>query len=131
MSKRIDNHKLDQPTTSHSFIGAEGSKQDLLSATNPRNKRRVPPPMATVNITSAGPSNMAEQDMSSSQMQPPAKKSRTNTPWTAAEEQRLKSMREAGNSWADIAKVDSKAHKKVYRLRSRDLDTDNLLIDVP
>jgi hypothetical protein len=37
--------------------------------------------------------------------QPPAKKSRTNTPWTAAEEQRLKNMREAGNSWAEIAKV--------------------------
>jgi hypothetical protein len=44
-------------------------------------------------------------------MQPPAKKSRTNTPWTAAEEQRLKNMREAGNSWADIAKVDSIVHQ--------------------
>lgn len=40
------------------------------------------------------------------QMQPPpAKKSRTNTPWTAAEEQRLKTMREAGNNWAEIAKT--------------------------
>ncbi|KAK3402557.1 hypothetical protein B0T20DRAFT_2420 [Sordaria brevicollis] len=37
--------------------------------------------------------------------QPPAKKSRTNTPWTAAEEHRLKQMRGAGNSWAEIAKV--------------------------
>lgn len=36
---------------------------------------------------------------------PAAKKSRTNTPWTPAEEQRLKTMRDAGNSWADIAKV--------------------------
>jgi hypothetical protein len=40
-------------------------------------------------------------------MGPPAKKSRTNTPWTPAEEQRLKTMRDAGNSWADIAKVKS------------------------
>jgi len=40
-----------------------------------------------------------------STMGPPAKKSRTNTPWTPAEEQRLKSMRDAGNSWAEIAKT--------------------------
>ena len=37
--------------------------------------------------------------------QPPPKKSRTNTPWTPAEEQRLKTMRDAGNSWSEIAKV--------------------------
>ncbi len=34
-----------------------------------------------------------------------AKKSRTNTPWTPAEEQRLKTMRDAGSSWSEIAKV--------------------------
>lgn len=33
------------------------------------------------------------------------KRSRTNTPWTAAEEQRLKQMRDAGNTWSEIAKV--------------------------
>ncbi|KAL8744798.1 MAG: hypothetical protein Q9190_002993 [Brigantiaea leucoxantha] len=33
------------------------------------------------------------------------KKSRTNTPWTPAEEQRLKTMRDAGNSWSEIAKT--------------------------
>jgi hypothetical protein len=43
--------------------------------------------------------------MTGEPLQPPAKKSRTNTPWTAAEEQRLRVMRDAGNSWADIAKV--------------------------
>ncbi|CAK7243344.1 MAG: hypothetical protein STHCBS139747_004862 [Sporothrix thermara] len=36
---------------------------------------------------------------------PPAKKSRTNTPWTPAEEHRLKQMRDAGSSWAEIAKT--------------------------
>ncbi|KAA8913419.1 hypothetical protein FN846DRAFT_930001 [Sphaerosporella brunnea] len=35
----------------------------------------------------------------------PAKRPRTNTPWTAAEEQRLKQMRDAGSSWSEIAKT--------------------------
>ncbi|RDW62508.1 hypothetical protein BP5796_10810 [Coleophoma crateriformis] len=34
---------------------------------------------------------------------PPAKKGRSSNPWTPAEEQRLKAMRDAGNGWADIA----------------------------
>lgn len=33
------------------------------------------------------------------------RKARTNTPWTAAEEQRLKQMRDTGNTWSEIAKV--------------------------
>lgn len=36
---------------------------------------------------------------------PAPKKSRTNTPWSPVEEQRLKVMRDAGNSWGEIAKV--------------------------
>ncbi|GKZ32888.1 hypothetical protein AbraIFM66950_002579 [Aspergillus brasiliensis] len=35
----------------------------------------------------------------------PKKKGRTNTPWTAEEEQRLKTMRDAGRTWSEIAKV--------------------------
>jgi hypothetical protein len=35
----------------------------------------------------------------------PKKKGRTNTPWTAEEEQRLKTMRDAGKSWSEIAKA--------------------------
>ncbi|PVH84155.1 hypothetical protein DL98DRAFT_411557 [Cadophora sp. DSE1049] len=51
-------------------------------------------------------SSKDEPSMTDSPMgPPPAKKSRTNTPWTPAEEQRLKTMRDAGNSWADIAKT--------------------------
>ncbi|KAK7897811.1 hypothetical protein LTR67_004441 [Exophiala xenobiotica] len=33
------------------------------------------------------------------------KRGRTNTPWTAQEEQRLKQMRDAGHGWSEIAKV--------------------------
>ncbi|KAL1858129.1 hypothetical protein VTK73DRAFT_7933 [Phialemonium thermophilum] len=44
-------------------------------------------------------------DASSTPNPPPAKKSRTNTPWTPSEEQRLKQMRDAGSSWAEIAKT--------------------------
>ncbi|KAI4177863.1 MAG: hypothetical protein LQ346_007614 [Caloplaca aetnensis] len=36
---------------------------------------------------------------------PAPKKSRTNTPWSPAEEQRLKTMRDAGNTWNEIAKT--------------------------
>lgn len=35
----------------------------------------------------------------------PPKKGRTNTPWTPAEELRLKRMRDEGKSWSEIAKV--------------------------
>lgn len=46
----------------------------------------------------------AEQVDASAQ-EPKVKKSRANTPWTPAEELRLKQMRDAGNSWSEIAKV--------------------------
>lgn len=36
---------------------------------------------------------------------PVVKKGRTNTPWTPAEEQRLKTLRDAGASWSEIAKT--------------------------
>ncbi|KAI9691248.1 MAG: hypothetical protein M1820_009825 [Bogoriella megaspora] len=35
---------------------------------------------------------------------PPPKKGRTNTPWTPAEEQKLKNLRDQGTSWSEIAK---------------------------
>jgi len=35
----------------------------------------------------------------------PVKKKRTNVPWTPAEEQRLKTMRDSGSSWTEIAKI--------------------------
>ena len=46
----------------------------------------------------------------------PLKRNRTNAPWTPAEEDRLKGMRDAGVGWGDIAKV--KARMRCQRKRS-------------
>ncbi|KLU91260.1 hypothetical protein MAPG_09781 [Magnaporthiopsis poae ATCC 64411] len=56
------------------------------------------------NATQAAQPQQGQQPHSTTQP-PPAKKGRTNTPWTAQEELRLKQMRDAGNSWAEIAKT--------------------------
>ncbi|KAK8198633.1 hypothetical protein M8818_006500 [Zalaria obscura] len=56
----------------------------------------------------AGPSNIGvapSPTQASNLPSPVVKKGRTNTPWTPAEEQRLKQMRDAGNSWSEIAKT--------------------------
>jgi len=59
------------------------------------------PPAITPNFAeSSGPATAMEQPAAP----PPAKKGRTNTPWTPAEELRLKQMRDAGKSWSEIAK---------------------------
>ncbi|EHK96451.1 Homeo [Glarea lozoyensis ATCC 20868] len=85
-------------------------KPETTAPGNPRNnKRRAPGPASSPSAMS-GPSNPAPPTASAEEanmgsMAPPAKKSRTNTPWTPAEEQRLKTMRDAGNSWAEIAKT--------------------------
>ncbi|MCJ1272892.1 hypothetical protein MMC21_000681 [Puttea exsequens] len=57
---------------------------------------------------SGGPSSgigQAEEGIEATAPAAPPKKSRTNTPWSQAEEQRLKVMRDAGNSWGEIAKT--------------------------
>lgn len=75
---------------------AASADVDTLSPTTPvpNKKRRAQkqPAAASGAPSIAGPSTGA-------------KRTRTNTPWTAAEEQRLKSMRDAGNSWSEIAKT--------------------------
>lgn len=48
---------------------------------------------------------LAGSNVSTPPIQSKAKKGRINVPWTPGEEQRLKSMRDAGQSWSDIAKV--------------------------
>ncbi|KAI5807747.1 hypothetical protein DFH27DRAFT_332691 [Peziza echinospora] len=47
----------------------------------------------------------ADQADVTSSAAPAAKRSRTNTPWTPLEEQRLKNMRDSGKSWSEIAKT--------------------------
>jgi hypothetical protein len=63
--------------------------------------------------TEAPASSAAPQatDVDALAPEPKLKKSRTNTPWTPAEELRLKQMRDAGNTWSEIAKV------KLYAFR--------------
>lgn len=61
-------------------------------------------PSTSLGEPNDGGQQVEEANEASSSM-PPPKKSRTNTPWTPAEEQRLKIMRDAGNSWGEIAKT--------------------------
>ncbi|PSS22238.1 hypothetical protein M430DRAFT_57587 [Amorphotheca resinae ATCC 22711] len=132
MSRRPDRQELDFTSGIPPYFAfpspADNSvKPESLSPTGARNKRPAPGPgTATFTMSGLGPgmasSSMAspsmvspsmasssagagEPSMASAPMEPPPKKSRTNTPWTPAEEQRLKNMRDAGNSWAEIAKT--------------------------
>jgi hypothetical protein len=117
MSKRSERADLGPtsglPSSSHTLptLADASVKLETSPSSGARNKRRASGPATS--LTMSGPSGTIppsaggqdEPSMSSPSMGPPAKKSRTNTPWTPAEEQRLKTMRDAGNSWADIAKV--------------------------
>ncbi|CAF9903542.1 MAG: hypothetical protein GOMPHAMPRED_000359 [Gomphillus americanus] len=51
------------------------------------------------------PGTSSLQDDQSFDTGPPIKKTRTNTPWTAEEERRLKELRDIGTSWSEIGKV--------------------------
>jgi hypothetical protein len=65
--------------------------------------QQQPTPDSPEAQTSSAPAPPVAQP--ESPLEPKAKKSRTNTPWTPAEELRLKQMRDQGNSWSEIAKV--------------------------
>ncbi|KAI9704921.1 MAG: hypothetical protein M1836_006701 [Candelina mexicana] len=83
--------------------------------TNPRKRRASGPANIAAapilsSATVADPGGVGEggfggAGLGEASTSPATKKSRTNTPWSPAEEQRLKSMRDAGNSWSEIAKV--------------------------
>jgi hypothetical protein len=87
------------------------AKPETLPLTGARNKRRASESGATnfamlgLSVGALASMGAEEPSMASSSIGPPTKNSRTNTPWTPADEQRLKTMRDAGTSWADIAKV--------------------------
>lgn len=73
----------------------------------PMNAGQVQTPVSAVptSQTIISPPIIAPTDDASAIAPPPAKKSRTNTPWTPQEELRLKQMRDEGKSWAEIAKT--------------------------
>ncbi|KAF2144036.1 uncharacterized protein K452DRAFT_195769, partial [Aplosporella prunicola CBS 121167] len=94
---------------------APAVQPQVPSPTNPRKRRASgqhlapntgygDPAAAAAPVGLAAPENESPTQLQL-QLQPPQKKGRTNTPWTAAEEQRLKIMRDAGNSWSEIAKT--------------------------
>ncbi|UDD61603.1 hypothetical protein AFCA_008959 [Aspergillus flavus] len=83
--------------------------QSQLSPPNPK-KRRASPQISTATTmstsgTTAAAGEAALEPGPGVPEAPPRKKGRTNTPWTAEEEQRLKTMRDAGRSWSEIAKT--------------------------
>jgi len=134
MSKRVDRQEFDtasgiSPSRTHPITPDASLKQESSSPTGARNKRRASgtgigsSTLAMSGPSGAPPSSVGAEEPSmtaSSPMgPPPAKKSRTNTPWTPAEEQRLKNMRDAGNSWAEIAKVRCDQRGGWGRTRSR------------
>lgn len=118
MSKRSERAELGPASSSHTHhpaLADASVKLETSPSSGARNKRRAPGSGPATALAMSGSSSaitpsggvggQEEPSMSSPSMGPPAKKSRTNTPWTPAEEQRLRTMRDAGNSWADIAKV--------------------------
>ncbi|KAB8078246.1 hypothetical protein BDV29DRAFT_15234 [Aspergillus leporis] len=83
--------------------------QPQLSPPNPKKRRASPQagtgPTMTTSGTTAAAGEVALDHGPGAPEAPPKKKGRTNTPWTAEEEQRLKTMRDAGRSWSEIAKT--------------------------
>ncbi|CEL02773.1 Putative Myb-like transcription factor [Aspergillus calidoustus] len=75
--------------------------QTQIPGSNPR-KRRSSPPSSTAAMTTSA---TGDDPVAATAEPTPRKKGRTNTPWTAEEEQRLKTMRDAGRSWSEIAKT--------------------------
>ncbi|KAJ6021821.1 hypothetical protein N7540_007325 [Penicillium herquei] len=81
-----------------------------IPPTSSNSRKRPPSPTASSSTMMAAPMNPGgaiEGDPGTLPAPEPApkKKGRTNTPWTAEEEQRLKTMRDAGRSWSEIAKT--------------------------
>ncbi|KAF9690655.1 hypothetical protein EKO04_011514 [Ascochyta lentis] len=83
------------PTSGHRKRKSVGSSQQVNTMADTTSGAEV---------SSAATSGQADQADASAQ-EPKTKKSRTNTPWTPAEELRLKQMRDTGNSWSEIAKT--------------------------
>jgi len=70
-----------------------------------RKRSRVSKAAAAAAAASSGGNGGPDVTGAEGVTSPPNKKSRTNTPWTPQEEQRLKQMRDAGKSWSEIART--------------------------
>ncbi|KAJ5289841.1 40S ribosomal protein S11 [Penicillium atrosanguineum] len=86
-------------------------QQQQTQQTSSTSRKRPSSPTAGTSTMMAPPMPTPGAIEGDPTMMPPAveatpkKKGRTNTPWTAEEEQRLKTMRDAGRSWSEIAKT--------------------------
>ncbi|EYE98058.1 SANT/Myb-like DNA-binding domain-containing protein [Aspergillus ruber CBS 135680] len=90
------------------FDGVPLSQAPMQSGSNPRKRRSSPHLGSTASMATPVSTGLAQDPNVASIVETgpaPKKKGRTNTPWTAEEEQRLKSMRDAGRSWSEIAKT--------------------------
>ncbi len=106
-----------QPQPQQQLLAPQPQPQPQSQASSPPStsrKRKAPGTAPVTGITAMSSTGLGDPNATgqegeeaaetSPQIQAP-KKSRTNTPWTPIEEQRLKIMRDAGNSWGEIAKV--------------------------
>lgn len=104
-----------QPTAHVTTAGQESQNSAPPPLTPTVNRKRksvtLNQPQETMSSSTGGAEAQASSaapqaaDIDASAQEPKVKKSRTNTPWTPAEELRLKQMRDTGNSWSEIAKV--------------------------
>ncbi|EXJ83399.1 hypothetical protein A1O1_07021 [Capronia coronata CBS 617.96] len=81
--------------------------QTPTAAGNPRKRRASHSPLLNTFPPGAAPDSSVTSGSIPALLgeQSGKKRGRTNTPWTAQEEQRLKQMRDAGHSWSEIAKA--------------------------
>jgi hypothetical protein len=104
-----------QPAASFTTANPEAHTGAQPPLPSPTSRKRKSVTLGQSQDQMAGTADSADAQASSAVLPPVAdidaaqepktKKSRTNTPWTPAEELRLKQMRDAGNSWSEIAKV--------------------------
>jgi len=104
-----------QPAASFTTANPEAHTGAQPPLPSPTSRKRKSVTLGQSQEQMAGTADSAEAQASSAVLPPTAdvdaaqepktKKSRTNTPWTPAEELRLKQMRDAGNSWSEIAKT--------------------------
>ncbi|KAI1822506.1 hypothetical protein F4861DRAFT_514171 [Xylaria intraflava] len=96
-------HQAHQPHPQHAPHGQQHQHAQHQSQSQHHQQHHATPVPPPINLSA--PATATTQQQSTPSQNPPVKKSRTNTPWTPAEELRLKQMRDAGSSWSEIAKT--------------------------